>query len=48
MGRIDEEIDRWIREGEEGHHLEFKEAKTQIDFKKLCKYCIALMLGPRT
>ena len=41
MYRI-EDIDRWIREGEEGHHLEFKEAKNQIDFSKLCKYCVAL------
>ena len=37
-----EEIDAWMTEGEEDHHLEFKEAKRQFDFAKLCKYCVAL------
>ena len=36
------QIDAWLRDASEGQHLEFKEAKTQYDFGKLLKYCVAL------
>lgn len=36
------EIDALIRLPKEGHHLEFKEAKTTFDFDKLKRYCVAI------
>jgi len=36
------QIDAWLWDASEGQHLEFKEAKTQYDFGKLLKYCVAL------
>jgi len=35
-------IDRWRAAPSEHQHLEFKEAKTQYDWKKLLEYCVAL------
>lgn len=37
-----EEIDRLISCPHENEHLEFKEAKNQFDFDKLCRYCAAI------
>jgi len=37
-----EQIDLWRRSPSEHQRLEFKEAKQQYDFKKLCQYCVAL------
>jgi len=37
-----QELDRLMSAPSEGEHLEFKEAKTQFDQTKLCRYCIAL------
>lgn len=37
-----EEIDRLISCPHEDEHLEFKEAKEQFDFDKLCRYCAAI------
>ena len=37
-----EQIDLWRSASSEHQRLEFKEAKTQFDFGKLCKYCVAL------
>ena len=37
-----EQIDLWRSMASETQNLEFKEAKTQYDNKKLYKYCIAL------
>ena len=36
------QIDLWRSAASEHQRLEFKEAKTQFDFDKLCKYCVAL------
>lgn len=36
-----EEIDLLCEEASENQHIEFKEAKTQYDFTKLCRYCVA-------
>lgn len=36
-----EQLERWMR-GEEDEHLEFKEAKTQVDGETLTDYCVAL------
>ncbi len=36
------QIDQWRHATSEGHHLEFKEAKTQFDSKRLCQYCVAI------
>ena len=37
-----EQINLWRSAPSEHQHLEFKEAKKQFDFDKLCKYCVAL------
>ena len=37
-----EQIDLWRSVQSETQNLEFKEAKTQYDNKKLYKYCVAL------
>jgi ATP-dependent DNA helicase RecG len=37
-----EQIDRWRTLASEHQRIEFKEAKTQYDFTKLCRYCVAL------
>ena len=36
------QIDAWRATRSEHQNLEFKEAKTQYDNRKLCKYCVAL------
>lgn len=36
------QIDLWRQARSETQRLEFKEAKNQYDFTKLCKYCVAL------
>jgi ATP-dependent DNA helicase RecG len=36
------QIDLWRQSSSEHQRLEFKEAKAQFDFGKLCKYCVAL------
>ncbi len=42
MRTTPEQINLWRDARSEHQHLEFKEAKTQFDFGKLCKYCVAL------
>ena len=42
MTTTPEQIDAWRSTPSEGHRLEFKEAKTQFDNKKLYKYCVAI------
>ena len=37
-----EQIDRWLILPTEGQQLEFKEAKSQYDTSRLCKYCVAI------
>ncbi len=37
-----EQIDLWRSNPSEDQRLEFKEAKTQFDNRKLCQYCVAL------
>jgi predicted HTH transcriptional regulator len=37
-----DQINLWRSAPSEHQHLEFKEAKVQFDFGKLCKYCVAL------
>jgi ATP-dependent DNA helicase RecG len=37
-----DQINLWRTAPSEHQRLEFKEAKTQFDFGKLCKYCVAL------
>jgi ATP-dependent DNA helicase RecG len=36
------QIDLWMTVPSEHQRLEFKEAKTQFDYTKLCRYCVAL------
>jgi ATP-dependent DNA helicase RecG len=36
-----EQLDAWLK-AKESEHLEFKEAKTQLDSEKLTRYCVAL------
>ena len=36
------QIDLWRAAVSEHPRLEFKEAKTQFDYRKLCKYCVAI------
>ncbi|MEO6060479.1 MAG: ATP-binding protein [Thermoflexales bacterium] len=36
------QIDLWRSASSEHQRLEFKEAKTQFDFSRLCKYCVAI------
>jgi len=42
MSTTPEQIDMWRGVASEHQRLEFKEAKTQFDFRTLCKYCVAL------
>ncbi len=42
MSTTPEQIDVWRAAFSEGQRLEFKEAKTQLDNKKLFRYCVAL------
>ena len=42
MNTTPEQINLWRTLPSEHQHLEFKEAKTQFDFGKLCKYSVAL------
>ena len=37
-----EQIDLWRKSATEHQRLEFKEAKKQFDYNKLCKYCVAI------
>jgi ATP-dependent DNA helicase RecG len=37
-----QQVDVWLQVRKETRTLEFKEAKTQYDFRKLCKYCVAI------
>jgi ATP-dependent DNA helicase RecG len=37
-----EQIDVWRQSRSEHQRLEFKEAKQQYDYKKLCQYCVAI------
>lgn len=41
MGPTLRQLQEWLA-ADEDEHLEFKEAKQQIDFRKLAKYCTAL------
>ena len=42
MATTPQEIDSWRQAPSEHQHLEFKEAKNQYDFKKLCEYCVGI------
>lgn len=42
MSTTPEEFSSWLQISKEGEHLEFKEAKTQFEFTKLLRYCVAL------
>lgn len=42
MSVTPEQIDLWLSAPSEHQRLEFKEAKTQFDFDKLCRYCVAI------
>lgn len=42
MSTTPEQINLWRSAASEHQRLEFKEAKEQFDFGKLCKYCVAL------
>jgi len=42
MSTTPEQINLWRSVPSEHQRLEFKEAKEQFDFGKLCKYCVAL------
>jgi ATP-dependent DNA helicase RecG len=42
MSTTIDQINLWRGASSEHQHLEFKEAKTQFDFGKLSKYCVAL------
>ncbi len=42
MSTTPEQINLWRSAPSEHQRLEFKEAKTQFDFRTLCKYCVAL------
>lgn len=42
MTTLPEQIDLWRRVPSENQRLEFKEAKTQFDFHRLCEYSVAL------
>ena len=42
MGATVEQIDLWRKSPSEYQRLEFKEAKAQFDYRKLCEYCVAL------
>ncbi len=42
MAITPEQIDIWRRSRSEHQRLEFKEAKLQYDYRKLCQYCVAI------
>lgn len=42
MSITPEQIDLWRSSASETQNLEFKEAKSQYDTKKLCRYCVAI------
>jgi len=42
MSTSPEQIDLWLESPSEHQNLEFKEAKTQFDNRKLYKYCVAI------
>lgn len=42
MNTTPQQIDQWIGEASEHQRLEFKEAKTQYDNKKLYRFCVAI------
>jgi len=42
MSITPEQINLWRNAPSENQRLEFKEAKAQYDFVKLCKYCVAI------
>lgn len=42
MPILPQQIDLWRQSPTEHQRLEFKEAKNQYDFKKLCEYCVAI------
>ena len=42
MAATAEQIDLWRKSPSEHPKLEFKEAKAQFDYRKLCEYCVAL------
>jgi len=37
-----EQVDLWRQSPSEHQRLEFKEAKEQLDYRKLCRYCVAI------
>ena len=42
MNTTPQQIDTWLSASSEHQRLEFKEAKTQLDNRRLYKYCVAL------
>ncbi len=42
MATTPQQIDNWRESPSEHQNLEFKEAKNQYDFRKLCGYCVAI------
>ena len=42
MAITPEQVDLWRSAASEHQRLEFKEAKEQFDYHKLCKYCVAI------
>ncbi len=42
MSITTQQIDRWLGSSTENQQLEFKEAKSQFDTNRLCKYCVAI------
>lgn len=42
MSTTTDQINLWRAAPSESQRLEFKEAKTQFDFRNLCEYCVAL------
>jgi ATP-dependent DNA helicase RecG len=42
MAITSEQIDVWLQSRSENHRLEFKEAREQYDYGKLCQYCVAI------
>jgi hypothetical protein len=40
MSTTPEQIDLWRSAPSEHQRLEFKEAKNQFDYNRLCKYCV--------
>ena len=42
MSITPEQVDLWRQSPSEHQRLEFKEAKEQYDYRKLCQYCVAI------